>query len=915
MLKYKTRKMKSPQGLPRVYFCCHKADFPLYFDAISDEILSYANCAIWFSDDIKVFDEEFMYDLSQMQLFIMPVTRRLLTENNDALDIEFKFAKENNIPVLPLMQETQLEELFNDRCGSIQFLDKSNMDITAISYSEKLERYLNSILIGDELAEKIRAAFDAYIFLSYRKKDRKYAQELIKLIHQNDFCRDIAVWYDEFLVPGENFNGAIEAALKKSQLFVMAVTPNLVNEVNYVMTTEYPLAQKAEKLILPAMVVPTDIEQLKKTYKDIPQCVNARYKIELSQALLDAVKRMALKENDKCPQHNFFIGLAYLSGVDVEVDHDRALRLIRSAAENGLKEAVEKLINMYTYEEGVKFNIKELVRWRKRLVFMLKSEYERDPDVYKLEDYLKAYFELGNACLLSTYCDLAKQYLEEMMHECKLLLDELEDDREWIIAYRFYALANATYGNATYDLGEFDEAEFYLEKSIKISDHILEAWDNEWVIRDKAIGYRLLSNLYILKNELSKAKECLVECTDLLEKLAEKNQDAQFEFDVAVNYTDISRLSRLIGEHDKTVEYAQKSIEAMEQLMDEYGKTPYFFLYINCFIFLAEGYRVWNEFDQALSYFYKALELIDEHKEMSGAEDYHLTAICKSRIATIFFARNEFEGSIDYALDAVQLYEEQLNGRVDILAGCDDSLMNLYIILYYYYNFRGDSKNAKVYLRKAYDCAQELLKLGIHACVPDVLRVYAFYIQEMSKENDVNKVIEVFEESITLIKKNNLDVDNYMTAISLYALYLNMGVVYLSSQGYEKESRECFEAAINAREVVARNAEQLLPTIPFSTLLNNIGLSYAESDRKLAKKYFLQAESAALENLALFPTLDEYNLLCLIYYNLSMYDTAIFSGKWERKFLKTAQMMQDAYPDNFIYTQTYAILRESGYVE
>lgn len=66
----------------------------------------------------------------------------------------------------------------------------------------------------------------------------------MRLIHKNDFCRDIAIWFDEFLTPGENFNDAIKQALEKSQLFTPVVIPNLVSEQNCVMTVEYPKARE-----------------------------------------------------------------------------------------------------------------------------------------------------------------------------------------------------------------------------------------------------------------------------------------------------------------------------------------------------------------------------------------------------------------------------------------------------------------------------------------------------------------------------------------------------------------------------------------------------------------------------------------------------------------------------------------------
>jgi hypothetical protein len=180
MLQYKTRGKSDPSGKPRVYFCCHPEDFSLYFEKLSEEVLSLQNCAIWYRDTDEVrTEEELSFDLSQMQLFIMPITAKLLNTENRGIR-EFRFAMQEHIPVLPLMQETNLAEQFNQVCGDLEYLDESVRDITAIGYQEKLKKYLEAVLISDELAGQVRAAFDAYIFLSYRKKDRKYAQHRVK---------------------------------------------------------------------------------------------------------------------------------------------------------------------------------------------------------------------------------------------------------------------------------------------------------------------------------------------------------------------------------------------------------------------------------------------------------------------------------------------------------------------------------------------------------------------------------------------------------------------------------------------------------------------------------------------------------------------------------------------------------------
>ena len=60
----------------------------------------------------------------------------------------------------------------------------------------------------------------------------------------------------------------------------------------------------------------------------------------------------AVTENDNEPEHNFLIGLAYLDGIDVEVNRERGIEMITLAAEAGLIEAMEKLFLLYSGEEG-----------------------------------------------------------------------------------------------------------------------------------------------------------------------------------------------------------------------------------------------------------------------------------------------------------------------------------------------------------------------------------------------------------------------------------------------------------------------------------------------------------------------------------------------------------------------------------
>ena len=108
------------------------------------------------------------------------------------------------------------------------------------------------MLISKELADRIRHAFYAYIFLSYRKVDRGFANTLMRLIHSIPDCRDFAIWFDKFLTPGESFKANIEKALDDCKLFTLLVTQRLFKKNvdengedvdNFVITNELPMAK------------------------------------------------------------------------------------------------------------------------------------------------------------------------------------------------------------------------------------------------------------------------------------------------------------------------------------------------------------------------------------------------------------------------------------------------------------------------------------------------------------------------------------------------------------------------------------------------------------------------------------------------------------------------------------------------
>jgi len=195
-LEYITPGMGDPRGKPKVYLSCHPDDFDPSVNLLAQDILRHAACAVWYDAEPAApwDEEELLACLGGVQLMAFAVTSRFLRQPNRARDVELRCALRRHIPILPILLEAGLERAFNETCAEVQLVNRYVSDPTATPYEEVLDTFLKSVLIGDETARKVRDAFDAYVFLSYRKKDRRHAQRLMHLIHENPQFRDIAAY-------------------------------------------------------------------------------------------------------------------------------------------------------------------------------------------------------------------------------------------------------------------------------------------------------------------------------------------------------------------------------------------------------------------------------------------------------------------------------------------------------------------------------------------------------------------------------------------------------------------------------------------------------------------------------------------------------------------------------------------------
>ena len=149
--KHKTADNEDLKFLPKVYFTCHRDDYEANFEKITDCILELYNCDICYTetmDDSYGNDRDVL--LGEMNLFVFPVSKKLLSQPSRAIDEDLMFAYEKKIPVLPIVVDvpTEIDNLYSksNKFGMRHYLmlDEKRID----NFKNSLRKYLDIVLNG-----------------------------------------------------------------------------------------------------------------------------------------------------------------------------------------------------------------------------------------------------------------------------------------------------------------------------------------------------------------------------------------------------------------------------------------------------------------------------------------------------------------------------------------------------------------------------------------------------------------------------------------------------------------------------------------------------------------------------------------------------------------------------------------------
>ena len=775
------------------------------------------------------------------------------------------------------------------------------------------------MLVGNELAQKIRDSFEGNIFLSYRKKDRRYAQALMKLIHKNDFCRDVAIWYDEFLVPGENFNSAIRDALHKSDLFVLTVTPNVVNENNYIMNVEFPMAKEQNKPILPCEMVKTDEFLLAEKYNNIPKCTEAYDAKELEKSLRGYFGGIDFKQNKSTPEHLFYIGMAYLNGIDVEVDRERALELITNAAEQGLLNAINQLIAMYTNGDGVKISREKALTWRRRLLDVTGKIYEQNSCFSTAYNYVRAYFELAEVCYEADLYDESAYYCNQLKEVCVSIISKLDCSREERLTIkRLLPVADMLLGQICHANSDFNAAKEHFDFALALFDELNQKLVDPYVLRDTSLLYNKMAMLFKVRGEYDSALEYYEKALHIQQHNSQSLGNEEVHLvDQAQTLLNIGEICRIKGDATRSREQCSIAINVLDEIIKIFGIKKYIGLKMLALMALSESYRLECNYISALDVFVDLMELEEIFIKQFGEEPAYTRGVRLMKTAQIHLQLFNTEAVIKYGEQALDYYENKniISKEYIATGGCEFALIHS-IIGIAYHTGRNDAEKSLKYLKKGVDLAEEYIGRGVICNIPDLVLAYATYGDVLQISGEVEAAGEIFKKAVDLYEKHLSGETSFRNLCSAFSIYAGRGKNYVARERLN-EAVETLNKALSLHDEIIRLSPASEATLKrdYAMVCFQLSRCYYDNDAfEPAKECclrFFEAYNDILESCYFLGDWEMIGIALYQMYAMSPEDSAE-EEMWEDNLFEAADKLKKMYPSQYKETFFYEALAETG---
>lgn len=335
-----------------VLIICHSQQIPYYLPQIKDFIWEYfTNVTIWQTNSEINDRNQFLEEVDQMSAVICFITELLISTPNEIGDNLIPAVIEKKCPFLPIIDGDNLEQIFDQKYGHIHFAKRKEK--RKIRF-DVIKEFIKGLPASEkkrtqwfEFSHKDIEHFSQSYFISYRKADGKYIDYLQHRIHKEPSLVDTQLWYDSYLVFGEDYDKNLMKIIEKCSAVILVITPHLLESDNYVLKIEIPFAKECGKPVIGILMEEINLGVIQNLYG-----VEKIYKLEewdsFTDILFDA--GIPIPDVNSYPHHLYKLATAYIDGNGVECNMKVACELLYQATQYKHLAAYEKLIEIKTGE-------------------------------------------------------------------------------------------------------------------------------------------------------------------------------------------------------------------------------------------------------------------------------------------------------------------------------------------------------------------------------------------------------------------------------------------------------------------------------------------------------------------------------------------------------------------------------------
>lgn len=488
-----TRDNSPYQGKPKIYVSYYESDRKEVADSIAAMFLKHRNCAVYYFDetgaDQNIDDKSDIF--KEMQAVVFPVfTWRLSLL--DKVSAELELCRKEHIPVIPIlmddMESAAFYKKYQDVFGSYQLLMPRIADHSKLPFDEVLEKHLRNIITSDresysvysregvfqsDFEKMIQSAFRGSVFLSYRKSDRKLARKMINSIHSDPALTDVMIWFDEYLVTGEDYNDELKHRISNCDVFLILGTEAAVQEENYILTHEYPEALQSKKLIVLVCTNTRSEIQCRLRFPHAKIVIPAEQQYTVGRILAWVFRDKKGKLDDKPLEKSYLLGKAYLDGVLTETDRAAGVSLIEKAADGGYVPAMRLMAHLYHEGLGVETNPEKEASWLSKAADVVGSSPEpTGKDFKELHELIELNWQQGDIRMRQVDFEGAFECYSRILEAARRIR---KHDTSFVSFATYEVMALNKLANVRTYQRRLSEARVYLEEALRINEGLVRS--------------------------------------------------------------------------------------------------------------------------------------------------------------------------------------------------------------------------------------------------------------------------------------------------------------------------------------------------------------------------------------------------------------------------------------------------------